>query len=159
MNPSLAFSWDTVGWCLSLDDLGLAKSLHGGGAPEHVLALSFPRKNHRSSSGSYNSFSWWFSVIMPLMTLKGCPCILYTSNSWVLELLKLFKSHSYTLSLSSAKRSYFTLFLSFHSTVAQKEKAHWALRRFTRGCPGSGLEKWWEDSAAPSEAAHRGDSA
>lgn len=75
------------------------------------------------------------------------------------KLLKLFKSHSYTLSPSSAKGSYFTLFISFHSSVAREEKTHWALKRFTRGYPGSGLEKRWEDSAAPSEAVHGGDSA
>lgn len=62
------------------------------------------------------------------------------------------------LCLLLQQREVISLYFSHFTPVAQEEKAHWAFRRFTRSCPGSGLEKWWEDSA-PFESVHRGDSA
>lgn len=64
-----------------------------------------------------------------------------------------------TLFLLPQQREVISLYFS-HFTLLwpRKKKTHWALR-FSKGYPGSGLEKWWEDSAAPFEAVHRGDSA
>lgn len=76
------------------------------------------------------------------MSLNGPPCILWPSELQFQELIKLFKNHSYMLSPSSAKGSYFSLFFLFHSAVAQEEETH----RVLQGSQGVVLALWFGEA-------------